>query len=354
MPSNSPLEGWYRRVLLDRQFITDEDLRRANYLQDAAGKAGKPEPNLLEILLDQGFITRGQVKRVHREASEKMAEGGGPLHIPGYQLTDKLGQGGMSIVYKAIQLSLERAVAIKVLPKKLAADRTVVDRFTREARAAAKVTHPNIVQAVDLGQEPGGYHYFVMEFVEGQTAWDELSRIGRYTEVDALRLGLQIGRALAHLHTRGIVHRDVKPHNIMVTADRTAKLMDMGLAAETTEAGTVARERGPIMGTAYYMSPEQIRGGGDVDFHTDVYSLGATLYHMTTGIVPFEGGDPNEVVGRQLNEVLTPPYIVHPDVSVEISNLVGKAMAKEADERHDSMTEMVEEMERILGSRTTA
>jgi serine/threonine-protein kinase len=137
----------------------------------------------------------------------------------------------------------------------------------------------------------------------------------------------------------------VKPQNIMVTPEKTAKLMDLGLAVETDEqTGEAKQDGGFAVGTAYYASPEQIRGTAGVDFHADIYALGATLYHMVTGVVPFEGGDPSEVLERQLHEALTPPYILHSDVTVETSNIIGKAMAKEPDERFDSMDEMVDAM----------
>jgi serine/threonine-protein kinase len=346
----SPLEAEYRRLLIERQYVTEEELRRCHYIQEGAEKAGKPVPDLLQLMLEQNFLSRSQARRIKRDAEDAVAGGAAPLRLPGYQLLDKLGQGGMSVVYKAVHLALERVVAVKVLPKKLATNRWVVDRFTQEARAAAKISHPNIIQAFDLGLEPSGYHYFVMEYVPGRTAAEELAEIGRYSEADALRIGIQIGRALAHAHAAGILHRDVKPQNIMVTPERTAKLMDLGLAVQTDESGAARRDGGFAVGTAYYASPEQIRGDRDVDFHTDVYALGATLYHMVTGIVPFEGGDPNEVVERQLNEALTPPYILHSDVSVETSNIIGKAMAKEADERFDSMDEMTDAMVSHMGS----
>ena len=177
----------------------------------------------------------------------------------------------MAVVYKARQLSLDRIVAIKILPLELSADKEYVQRFYQEGMAAAKLNHPNIVAAVDVG-EAGGYHYFVMEYVEGYTVDDDLKKGKIYSESEALHIIVQIANALSHAHEQGLIHRDVKPKNIMITREGIAKLMDMGLARVADDAEVREAESGRLFGTPYYISPEQVRGLSDIDFRCDIYS----------------------------------------------------------------------------------
>ncbi len=218
--------------------------------------------SLASILVAKGLVTRKQIERIRPQVPEEQKSG---QQIPGYQIIDKLGAGAMATVYRAKQLSLDRLVAIKILPKKQTNNPQFVERFYAEGRAAAKLNHPNIVGALDVGKG-GEYHYFVMEYVEGHTVYDDITRLGRYKEADALAIIMQIARALDHAQKAGFIHRDVKPKNIMIAKEGIAKLADMGLARAVSDREAAEAEAGKAFGTPYYISPEQIRGEKDVDF----------------------------------------------------------------------------------------
>ena len=274
------------------------------------------------------------------------AEGKHRQQIPGYQILQKLGAGAMAVVFKARQLSLNRIVAVKVLPKKLSADEEYVRRFYDEGRSAAKLNHPNIVQAIDVG-EAHGYHYFVMEYVEGRTVYEELCDGKVYGEHEALGVALQMARALQHAHSQGLLHRDVKPKNIMLTTGGLAKLMDMGLARVADDAKAIADERGKLYGTPYYISPEQIVGKSDLDFRCDIYGLGATLYHMVTGQPPFDGKDAKEVMLKHCKEPLVPPDRHNIDLSFGTVKVIQKMMAKDRSNRHHSTESLIEDLQSV-------
>jgi eukaryotic-like serine/threonine-protein kinase len=266
--------------------------------------------------------------------------------IPGYKMLAKLGAGAMAVVFKARQLSLNRDVAIKVLPKKLSQDAEYVERFYAEGRAAAKLNHPNIVQAYDVG-EAQGYHYFVMEYVEGKTVYDELAAGKVYSEAEALNIILQMARALDHAHSQGLIHRDVKPKNIMLTTGGLAKLMDMGLARAAADESAIAAEQGKLYGTPYYISPEQILGKADVDFRCDIYSLGATFYHMITGQVPFDGEDSKAVMVKHVKAALPAPDRINIDISFGTVKVIQKMMRKKPSNRHASTAELLDDLKSI-------
>src|SRR3954449_10429936 len=191
------------------------------------------DPNqrsLADVLIEHAFITVNQAKRIRGQIEDRRSS-----QIPGYQLISKLGKGAMATVYKARQMSLDRIVAVKVLPKKMSDNPEFVERFYKEGKAAARLSHNNIVQAIDVGCAPEGYHYFVMEYVEGLTLYDIMQPppVGEgrnFAEAEALDVTMQMADALAHAHQRNLIHRDVKPKNILLTRDGVAKLTDLGLA----------------------------------------------------------------------------------------------------------------------------
>ena len=298
--------------------------------------------SLSDILVANGVVTASQMARV-----TKVIEADRPgQQIPGYELLGKLGSGAMATVFKARQLSLDRTVAIKVLPRRLSESPDYVARFYREGKAAAKLNHANIVQAIDVG-EAGGYHYFVMEYVEGHTVYDELADGKIFSEAEALDIVIQVGEALRHADERGFVHRDVKPKNIMLTPDRVAKLADMGLARETNDIEAARQEKGRAFGTPYYISPEQIRGKVDVDTRADIYGLGATFYHMVTGRVPFEGETPAAVMHKHLKEALVPPDHLNTKLSAGVGEVIEKMMAKRPEHRYANTTEVMMDLQAV-------
>jgi len=308
------------------------------------------DPNqrsLADVLIEHNFITVNQAKRIRTQLEERRRS-----QIPGYRLMEKVGKGAMATVYKAKQESLDRIVAIKVLPRKMNDNAEFVDRFYKEGRAAARLSHNNIVQAYDVGYSPEGFHFFVMEYVEGKTLYDVMQPppVGEgraFTEAEALDIMIQITDALAHAHDRGLIHRDVKPKNILLTPRGVAKLTDLGLARDLDDKQAAESEAGKAYGTPYYISPEQIRGDVDIDFRADIYSLGATLYHMVTGRPPFEADTPSAVMHKHLKEPLVPPDHLNESLSAGISEIVEVAMAKRREERYSSTKDMLEDLKAV-------
>lgn len=331
------------RVVVDLGLCTKQEVEDCLQMQSQLSKDGNQRA-LSDLLVENSFLTRSQLTR----ASGTSGDTGASViqQIPGYQILSKLGAGAMATVYKAKQISLDRIVAIKVLPKRMSENPEFVERFYKEGKAAAKLNHPNIVGAVDVG-EANGYHYFVMEYVEGETVFDRLDKGERYSEAEALQLIIQICRALVHAHTAGFIHRDVKPKNIMITPQGVAKLADMGLARETSDAQAAQAEAGKAYGTPYYISPEQIRGELDIDARADIYSLGATFYHMVTGRVPFEAATPSAVMHKHLKEELVPPDHIIPSLSAGVGEIIEVAMAKKRKNRYASAEDMLTDLERV-------
>jgi serine/threonine-protein kinase len=225
-----------------------------------------------------------------------------------------------------------------------------VERFYNEGRAAAKLNHNNIVQAFDVG-EAGGYHYFVMEYVEGKTLYDDLSAGKIFSEEEALDIVIQVARALAHAHACGLIHRDVKPKNIMANQANVVKLADMGLARATTDIEAAKSEAGKAYGTPYYIAPEQIRGEIDIDGRADIYGLGATFYHMVTGRVPFMADDPTDVMRKHLREQLIPPDHINTSLSAGTSEVIEVMMAKRKQNRYSNVEELLEDLESLQQGR---
>jgi len=334
--TNASMDTELGRLLVEQRLATSDEVRNCMAL-----RVEDDESDLTAIMVAQGVVTASQIERAKQtiEASRNQ-------QIPGYRIISKLGAGAMATVFKARQLSLDRVVAIKVLPKRLSENVEYVERFYKEGKAAAKLNHANIVQAIDVG-EASGYHYFVMEYVEGDTLHELLDEKKVLPEADALGYIIQIARALEHAHHQGLIHRDVKLKNIMLTPDGVAKLADMGLAREADDAATAEAEAGRAYGTPYYISPEQIRGEVDIDFRADIYSLGATLYHLVTGRVPFDGDTPAAVMHKHLKQPLTPPDHVNTGLSAGLGEVVEVMMAKDRRYRYASTTDLLMDLEAI-------
>ncbi len=260
---------------------------------------------------------------------------------------EKLGQGAMGTVFKARQLSMNRLVAVKVLHPRLTTKPDLLEKLTREAHLAARLSHNNIIQAIDVGSA-GPLHYFVMELVEGQTIRRTLEGGKIYPEREAVEIILQIAQALQHAHRRGLIHRDVKPANIVLTPDGIAKLADLGMARETEDAVVARKEKGLTIGTPFYISPEQIRGREDVDGRADLYSLGATFYHMVTGHPPFHYEGVDRVLMAHVEEELTPPDHLNQALSSGLGEVVEFMMAKERRKRYQKADDLIVDLECLL------
>lgn len=345
--AETPDDSQIARVAVERTLITQDELKEAAERAKSLITDGRSRP-LPDVLVDLGFLTRTQLSRLVGNSEDS---GSRPAQqIPGYALQKKVGAGAMAVVYRAKQLSLDRIVAVKVLPKRLSRNQEFVERFYKEGRAAAALNHNNIVQAIDVG-EASGFHYFVMEFVEGNTVYDEVADGKVYDEQEAIRITRQVASALLHAHDKGIIHRDVKPKNIMLTKERVAKLADMGLARAASDVEAAMAEAGRAYGTPYYISPEQIRGDLHVDHRADIYSLGATFYHMVTGRVPFEGPTPSAVMRKHLKEPLTPPDHLNDKLTAGCAAMIEMMLAKNKEERYPSCREVIEDLDRIAQGR---
>ena len=328
-------------MALDQRLCTEIELQRC---QKELKSRGDSEPTTLEqLLLEHRFLTKTQAERLKNSIKESKAAAN---QIPGYKVLGKLGSGAMAVVYKARQHSLDRIVAVKVLPKRFTEKSDYIRRFYKEGKAAAKLNHNNIVQAIDVG-EVGGLYYFVMEYVEGKTLYDDLSRGKIFTEQEALDIVIQLANALAHAHAQGLIHRDVKPKNIMINTENVVKLADMGLARETSDIKAAKHEEGKAFGTPYYIAPEQIRGEVNIDGRADIYALGATLFHMVTGRVPFEASTPSEVMRKHLKEPLTPPDHINTALSAGIAEVIEVMMAKKKQDRYSNMEELLIDLKAI-------
>jgi eukaryotic-like serine/threonine-protein kinase len=342
LSTSSNLDTEVGKLVIDTGLATRSEI---DFCRELLKQSSDPnQRSLSDLLVENNFITVNQAKRIRSQLDERKNS-----QIPGYVLLGKLGKGAMATVYKARQVSLDRIVAIKVLPKRLSENPEFVERFYKEGKAAARLSHNNIVQAIDVGSTPDGFHFFVMEYVEGKTLYDVMQPppVGEgrsFSETEALDIMVQISEALAHAHQRGLIHRDVKPKNILLTRHGVAKLTDLGLARAADDKEAAESEAGKAYGTPYYISPEQIRGEIDIDFRADIYSLGATMYHMLTGHPPFDGETPTAVMHKHLKQPLVPADHVNTALSSGIGEIIDVCMAKKREERYRSTEDLLEDL----------
>jgi len=262
-----------------------------------------------------------------------------------YRLDAEIGRGGMSTVYRAFDTVLERPVAIKVMHREIAADSDQLERFRREARAVAQLNDPHIVRVIDAGEEAGGTAYIVFEYVEGETLKALIQREGPLDIGQAIAYAIEIARALGAAHERQIVHRDVKPQNVLIDGEGSAKITDFGIARTLDEQGLTMDGR--VLGTTDYVSPEQALGQ-PVTGRSDLYSLGIVLYEMLTGTVPFTGETPVAVAMRHVREQVPDVQERRPGVSAATAAVVERATANDLDERYADAAAMVGELEEAL------
>ncbi|GMV79886.1 MAG: hypothetical protein AMXMBFR7_10700 [Planctomycetota bacterium] len=272
-----------------------------------------------------------------------------PQVLGGFELIKKLGRGAMGTVYLARQQTLDRLVALKVLAPHLAENEQLIGRFQREARASARLNHPHIVQGIDVGQDrESGLWYFAMEYVDGPTLWSVLKDAGRIPERRAAAIVLAIAQALECAEKNGIVHRDIKPDNILLTRLGEPKLADLGLAKVLADDAT-ATQSGIAVGTPHYMAPEQVRGETDrLDVRCDIYALGCTFYHLLSGQTPFEGKAATLIMTQHLSAQPVPIRQLAPEVSDGCARVLGKMMEKSRRARFQSAAELVAALEQLL------
>ena len=259
-----------------------------------------------------------------------------------YEILGKVGAGGMSDVYKAKDLTLGRFVAIKVLKAEFSEDINFVTKFRSEAQAAAGLEHPNIVNIYDVGSE-NGLHYIVMEYVEGITLKTYIEKKGQLSFKEAVSIAIQVGRGIEAAHNKNIVHRDIKPQNIMISTEGKVKVTDFGIARAATS-NTISSD---VMGSVHYSSPEQARNGF-VDGKSDIYSLGIVMYEMVTGRVPFDGDTTVAVAIQHLQEEIVPPSVYAPNLPISMEKIILKCTQKNPDRRYASMTALLADLRKAL------
>jgi len=261
-----------------------------------------------------------------------------------YRLDSKLGSGGMSTVYLARDETLERSVAVKVLHAAISDQPDQIERFRREARAVAQLSHPNVVAVIEAGED-GGHPYIVFEFVDGETLKERIDRMQRLPVDEAAAYAIEIGRGLAAAHARMLVHRDVKPQNVLIDREGRGKVTDFGIALSLESDGLT--KTGRVLGTTDYVSPEQAMGK-DVDSRSDIYSLGVLLYEMLTGRVPFEAETLVGVAMKHVNEPMPDVQAARPEVSSALAAVIERSTQKDPKDRYPDMAGMLRELESAL------
>jgi len=314
-------------------FVSEAAVEKALFRRDDEGE------RLSQALVEAGRLTAEQAAALAARLD--------PDVIAGYRIEGEAGRGGMGVVYRARQLSMERVVAVKVLSRRHSEDRGYVAKFLDEARSAAKLNHEHVVAAIDAG-ESNGIYYFVMEFIDGHSVADELEEApGKIPWERSFEIGAQVARALDHAHGVGIVHRDVKPENVLITRDGTVKLCDLGLAKPAQVAGT-GEKSDMTEGTPYYCSPEQALGRTDIDARSDVYSLGLTLYHMIVGEPAFDGESARAILKQQVRAPFPDLARAMPDVPKPLRRLLADMVAKDRDDRLPDMRTFLTRLEAAL------
>src|SRR6201747_754316 len=261
-----------------------------------------------------------------------------------YRLEAKLGSGGMSTVYLARDTTLDRSVAVKVMHREMSEQPDQLERFRQEARAVAKFSHPNVVSVIDAGED-GGFPYIVFEYVEGETLKQRIARLGALDTQEALAYAIEIARGLTVAHARNMVHRDIKPQNVLIDAEGRAKLTDFGISRQLEQDGMTATGR--VLGTTDYVAPEQAMGH-PVDPRSDIYSLGVVLYEMLVGQVPFHADSQVGVAMKHVNEDLPDVQQRRPEISAATALVVGRSTDKDPAERYQQVGEMIDDLSTAL------
>jgi serine/threonine-protein kinase len=261
-----------------------------------------------------------------------------------YRLEAKLGSGGMSTVYLARDETLDRPVAVKVMHREMSEQEDQLQRFRQEARAVAKLTHPNVVAVIDAGED-GGHPYIVFEYVKGETLKQRIARVGALDTQEAIAYAIEVARGLSVAHARNMVHRDIKPQNVLIDEEGRAKLTDFGISRQLEQDGVTATGR--VLGTTDYVAPEQAMGKG-VDPRSDIYSLGVVLYEMLIGQVPFHADSQVGVAMKHVNEELPDVQRRRPEASAAVALVVERATAKDPGERYQTTAEMIDDLETAL------
>jgi serine/threonine-protein kinase len=333
MPPLLPSTGDAVLELVRKAELADDDVL------DAFVGAGSLPPTASDTatrLIQAGILTPFQARLILQGKYRG-------FRLGAYRILDRIGGGGMGFVFLAEHVRMQRRVALKVLPARQAIDPAGVERFYREARAAAQLDHPNIVHAFDIDiDRDSNTHFLVLEYLEGQTLTQRVTEAGGVLSIEeACDYAIQVAAGLQHAHEKRIVHRDIHPGNLLVEHDGVVKILDMGIARFFHEPQDVSTDHGALMGTADYSAPEQATAPNSVDHRADIYSLGATLYHLVAGRPPFEGTTTAKLIAHQLHAV-PPAHSVRPEVPEQLSAIIEKMMAKDPADRFQSAAEVID------------
>ncbi|HLY10229.1 MAG TPA: FHA domain-containing serine/threonine-protein kinase, partial [Planctomycetota bacterium] len=319
----------------DGYYLTDLESMNGTYLNGERVRE--------TIKLDHGDLIKIGDTLFTFQSDESTATSLAGQRVGGYRIIERVGRGGMGTVYKAEQVDLQRVVALKVISEEHTKDKDFVDLFIHEARAAAKLNHPNIVQVYDVKRH-NEYYYFSMEFVSGGSVQEILNRQKKISADQAVQMILDAAKGLDYAHKKGIVHRDVKPDNLMVSETGMIKIGDMGLARGLEEK-IGPEEETSVIGTPHYIAPEQVLGR-PADFRSDIYSLGATAYRMLAGVTPFSAPSVRDLVNKKVREDAAAIIEQSPEVPRAVTDVVSRMMARDPDRRYQSMTEVITDLER--------
>jgi eukaryotic-like serine/threonine-protein kinase len=329
------LEKMWIQYLQANGLATFEDI-------EAALKAMQsPHDTLPDILVRHNILTQVQRENIQKKLAQEQH---GLTQLGSFRLTKKIGEGGMGAVYLAEDSMAGRTVAIKVLPQRFSGNPEFIARFRREARATGKLNHPNIVAAYSFGEEAGN-HFYVMEYMSGRPLDSHLKEGSRLPWSDAVKIVIQVAEGLRYAHDHNLIHRDIKPANVFLTDDGVAKILDLGLSKSIEEAEqSFLTQSGTVLGTPHYISPEQARGEKNIDGRTDIYSLGATFYHLVTGRTPFDGSGAAVIMTKHLTEQLPNPLDFNPDLPESVAQVICKMMAKHPDDRYSACADLITDL----------
>ncbi len=346
MPPESPFAISFGDVAVRHGLLTREQFEQCRREQETAAEKGQLPPRFEDLVVQRGFMGDRELRAVQvaMERMRKDTQRESELKIPGYEILGRLGEGGLGVVFKAKQVSMNRLVALKVLHKQWAEDEEFRKRFLIEARVVGRLSHQNLISVYDVGKE-GGRYYFSMEFVDGETVEDQIAREGALPVPGAVDIILQTTRAIQYISKMSLVHRDIKPGNIMVTKAGLAKLGDFGFVKSRPDIDKALAQEGMVLGTPDYISPEQAMGA-EVDFRSDIYSLGASLYHMVAGKPPYDGSS-SAVMEKHIKAQIPSPQDVKPDLSDAVVQLIERMMAKKPEDRYGDFPELFHDLELV-------
>jgi serine/threonine-protein kinase len=329
MKNSEPTEnGQLGEIVIEKELLNSRQLAHCLEISKEQGSG-----DLGEVMVVAGYLTPEQMTAVRAEARRRKCR------IPGFEILEKVGAGSYGTVYRARQMAMERDVALKVLHPELSQNMAVVKKYISEARAVAKLNHPHIVQGIDVGA-CDGYYYFAMEFLSGGTLSESLDAGACMSESEAKLYLYQVAQALDHAWQQKIIHCDLKPDNLMLNEAGRLKLTDLGLAQVGTAVESAAGGKKVVRGTPHYISPEQIETPDDLDCRCDLYSLGATFFHLLSGVTPFNGENKKEIMLARLKQDAPELKSLRKEISPDFSRLIGSLLAKDRTQRPQSPAEL--------------